>query len=798
VHALLRALRFDQPETSDLHNLTPAQWRKLLDLADREHLTIPLALRCGADLPEWVRSRIEKNLAACPARFLKIQTTYREISDALDALGIEFAVLKGFSHWPGYSPDPQYRPQYDLDLLFRPEQIYLARDVLQSLGFEPLGGFDALPIDHLPAMIRKTGWRWRGDYFDVDIPLAVELHFRLWDSDTEHLAVPGLDAFWARRTQRYIEQFCFPALDPVDTLAYATLHLLRHLLRGDVRLYHVYELAYFLDGHADDAEFWNRWAEIHPEGLSAVQAVAFRFAAEWFGCRLSSQVAAEIERASEPVQRWFRLFAINPVDARVHPNKNELWLHLSLLESRADKRSVAIRRLFPMRGHRAMYAPHVPDAQATWRLRIARRAYQAGFTLVRLGHHVRSTVPTLAGGFKFWWTGKGLDPQLLRFLAAAALFNFGMAVFFLLYNIFLIQRGFHEDFLGAVSSAMSLGSIAGTLPAAFILHRFGIRTTLVTTFLAGPLVCVARVLAIAPAALVASAFLNGFLFSFYAVSLAPAVAQLTSERSRAFGFSLVFSLGIGIGVAAGLAGGRLPALLGHTISPDAIQMQRALLIACGIAIFGAIAAWHIRFTVAPSSEKRVYPRGKFITRFLFALLIWNIATGAFNPFFNAYFVNRLGISVAQVGTFYSAAQIFQVLAVLSAPIILRRAGVITGVMGMQLATACALGGLALGPPVPLAGAIYAGYMGFQYMSEPGIYTLLMDGVSPHERSGASAMNFLVVFGGQALAAAIAGAGVRRFGYPVVLMIAAITAVFASFAFRLVPGAHTRSKIESTS
>ena len=69
------------------------------------------------------------------------------------------------------------------------------------------------------------------------------------------------------------------------------------------------------------------------------------------------------------------------------------------------------------------------------------------------------------GRLRWWWSGRDIDPQFLVFLAAASLFNFGLSVFFLLYNLFLLQRGFHEDFLGAIASATGLGSITGTIPA---------------------------------------------------------------------------------------------------------------------------------------------------------------------------------------------------------------------------------------------------------------------------------------------------------------------------------------------
>jgi MFS family permease len=785
--ALLAALRFDQPQPEALLKLTAAEWRKLLDITDREHLTLALGLRWQSILPEWVRARVDRNLKGNAERLENIRKVFEDLSGALKTAGIDFAVLKGFSHWPGYVLDPLHRPQYDLDLLCPPDQVHGARKVLASIGYEPISGFETLPIDHLTAMIRKTGWQWRGDYFDTDAPLSVELHFRLWDADTERIGVAGLEPMWDRRVERRMEGLRFAGLDPVDTVAYASLHLLRHLLRGDVRLYHAYELAHFLETTSQDSSFWARWRATHPDSLRAVQAISFRLAAEWFGSRAAGEVRDELARLAEPVQRWFRLFAMAPVEAKVRPNKNELWLHLSLAQSAADKRAVAVRRILPFRRVQAQYAAHVPESEVNWRLRLMRRSFQFRFIWTRVAHHVRSTAPTLAGGLRWWWSGKDIDPQFLVFLSAASLFNFGMSIYFLLYNLFLLQRGFHEDFLGAVASTLSVGSIAGTIPAAFILHRFGLRRTLISTFAGVPMLCLVRALDVAPPVLIGSAFAGGFLFSFYAVALAPTVAQLTTERSRPFGFSLVLSIGIGIGVLAGLVGGRLPALLAPASAGDAVPIQPALVFACVVSALGALPTLYLRFVRAPASEQRVYPRNGFIRRYLLALLVWNLATGAFNPFVTAYFAQALHMPVAEIGLVSSVAQFVQVIAVLGAPLILRHFGAITGIMYMQMGTAAALGLLALGAPGVLAGSIYAGYMAFQYMSEPGMFSLLMDGVDEPERSGASALNVLVIFGGQALAAAVAGFGVRRFGYPVVLAAAALIALIASFIFRALLG-----------
>jgi predicted MFS family arabinose efflux permease len=93
-----------------------------------------------------------------------------------------------------------------------------------------------------------------------------------------------------------------------------------------------------------------------------------------------------------------------------------------------------------------------------------------------------------------------------------------------------------------------------------------------------------------------------------------------------------------------------------------------------------------------------------------------------------------------------------------------------------------LAAVSVSPAAVLAAVLYAGYSSFQYMSEPGIYTLLMNRVPPEQHSGASALNFLAVFGAQALAASVAGAVVSRFGYAAMLAGASAMAACAGVAF----------------
>ena len=82
------------------------------------------------------------------------------------------------------------------------------------------------------------------------------------------------------------------------------------------------------------------------------------------------------------------------------------------------------------------------------------------------------------------WFGGDLElgADYWRFLFAEGFFDFGMFVFFFLYNLYLLQLGFDEKFLGLMSGIMTAGNVAGSILAVFALRRFGIQRTLMAIF----------------------------------------------------------------------------------------------------------------------------------------------------------------------------------------------------------------------------------------------------------------------------------------------------------------------------
>lgn len=402
-----------------------------------------------------------------------------------------------------------------------------------------------------------------------------------------------------------------------------------------------------------------------------------------------------------------------------------------------------------------------------------------------------------------WWTERAPQGEFWALVGAALLFNVGVSIFFFLYNLLMLDLGFRERSLGVLASAMALGSMAGTIPMGIVAQRFGLKKVLTLCLILLAAAFGARVFLLWYPAQLAFAFFDGVMLCGWVVCLSPAVANVVEEEKRPFAFSVLFAVAVATGSLGGAIGGNMPGWCqtfgahwaGAAVSP--LQAKKiTLLAAC---VLTALAAWpvtQLRSSAPPQLASRIHRPSPFLLRFLLANACWAAAVGAFNPFTNVFFVRYLGVPTAHLGNFFSVAQLLQAGGVLLMPFLLRRTGLISGIMAAQLTAAVAVGLLAAGRGLLQEEVIFCCYMAAQHMCDPGLQSLLMDGVAPEERSGAAAMNFLVISIAQAGAAAAAGAAFGRFGYPAVLIGIGTATAVAALAFRMLCAPNGKSVTES--
>lgn len=348
ISTLISALHFVDPQPEVLRTLTDKEWRKLLAYADIARLTLIFGHICQEYLPEWVQRRTAQNLADNTERVVRTRVAYQEIAKALEDARAEHLVLKGFAQYPHFVSDVRLRPQSDFDLYCPADSILLAQHALEQIGY-CVGRVPECHIaDHTPMLSRARGQGWRGNAFDPDIGNAIDLHYRFWGRSNARFGPASLYAFWDRRTKRIIKGLEFYSLDPLDALAFSSLHALRHLLYGGLVPLNVYEVGYFLHHTANNDLLWKNWLSQHDDQLRPLIAIPSFLAAQWFGCRIPEAVKEQIQSLPAVVHRWYANFGESALVNLFEFNKDALWLHLGLVDSWRDKASLFLRRLFPL------------------------------------------------------------------------------------------------------------------------------------------------------------------------------------------------------------------------------------------------------------------------------------------------------------------------------------------------------------------------------------------------------------------------------------------------------------------
>jgi MFS family permease len=390
------------------------------------------------------------------------------------------------------------------------------------------------------------------------------------------------------------------------------------------------------------------------------------------------------------------------------------------------------------------------------------------------------------------WMRNAPQGKFWIFFTASIFFNIGFSIFYFLFNIYLLGFGWTERSLGLIGSLTAVGSILGTIPAGRLVERIGLRGTLTLGITFAVIFSILRAGILWQPAQFCLALLSGVVMCFWAVCLSPAVAALATEQQRPFAFSLLFASGISIAGLGGLVAGHLPGWLIRSgwlwglwaHAPSVSQAnQSTLLIGCALAGLALIPLSRIVLATPAPQVRQPRTFHPFLSRFLVAMAVWGLVTGALPPFANVYFVHHLGLSLERTGFVFSISQLAQFLATLGAPLLFRRAGLASGVMLTQFATAVSLVWLSVVHSAQIATYIYWAYMAVQCMNEPGIFSLLMASTPEHQRSRASAATFFVFSASQAAASLALGTAIVRFGYSYSIAAIAALAVLAAILFR---------------
>ena len=384
-------------------------WQRWLELIDAAALTLHLLARLKERndferLPISIRHRMEQTLHDNRVRLSQISEEFLKFNRLLQSEGISYLNLKGLLLYPDFVDCLEHRVQYDHDFLVAKKDLHRALQIFTDLGYTPLEPSGRMVIDHLPTLVKKTDWTWKGNLYDSDIPRAIELHFRLWSPDFDLISISSLDWIWEESAQNDFQGFSVPSLSREHSLLYLLLHSFRHLLRSDLRLSHLYELSYFLHRFSQDRGFWDNFllaASGCPQTLKAA-ALMFGLARHCFGGTLAPSLQTMIDGHLSPAcDLWIRRYGRGEAIHCYRRSKNAIFLHLDFVKSYASRWILIWRKLIPRHLPLASYGVQTPPQRQNLRFRLRQRFYYFQQLLERLTFHLSSLVE-LSIQFPIW------------------------------------------------------------------------------------------------------------------------------------------------------------------------------------------------------------------------------------------------------------------------------------------------------------------------------------------------------------------------------------------------------------
>lgn len=360
-----------------------------------------------------------------------------------------------------------------------------------------------------------------------------------------------------------------------------------------------------------------------------------------------------------------------------------------------------------------------------------------------------------------------------------------LALFGLLFNLYLYAEGYDRELIGIVNALPALTSLLAAVPAGLLGDRLGYRPLLLFTGIATPLTLLGLALSASAPMLALFALCNGVVTTCYWVSAIPLLADSVEPDRRVRLFALNSFLLWGAGSLGYLLGGQIVAFAAHVLHEAqraAEPLRWGMLAIVVVAALGAapLPLLHGR----PRHETARGGRAPYDLRLFARLLgpdvLLTCGGGAVAGFVGLYLTLRFGVRPGSLGNFLTISGLIGGALVLLAPRLADRLGTTRAAIALQAAGAPAIVLLTLAPTQTMAMAGEVLRNGFRSMGDPVYNAFVMSRVPAEQRATISGLYSTTWSIGFSIGPAISGIVQQRAGFtPAFLLGAASMALGAT-------------------
>lgn len=288
---------------------------------------------------------------------------------------------------------------------------------------------------------------------------------------------------------------------------------------------------------------------------------------------------------------------------------------------------------------------------------------------------------------------RSFSPNARHYLLFVFLTTINAGIYGVIFNLYILRLGFHEDFLGFILSLMSLMIGLFAIPSAMVCDRIGRKNTLLLSSGIQAFSLVFLYTTTSEALLALFSITYGISSSLYLVVGAAFLVENSSPYERMHLFSVYYVIYTVAILAGNLAGGVLPDVLAATLASDpsgACAFRWTLYVSIAVVAFAFIPLLFIREGNARANgiSGQLSLLGsvfgsKDIRNMLFVYCIYGAGWGLALPYFNVYFSDVLGAGTSQIGLIFTITQLAMMLGYFSVPLVTERLGKVRTVTLVQ-------------------------------------------------------------------------------------------------------------------
>jgi predicted MFS family arabinose efflux permease len=282
----------------------------------------------------------------------------------------------------------------------------------------------------------------------------------------------------------------------------------------------------------------------------------------------------------------------------------------------------------------------------------------------------------LAGIERLVHTLRAASHNTRRFLFGTFLMGIGHGAVWVHLNLYFRTLGLGEAAIGQIISASSLGVVIVSLPAAVWVDRF--RAESIFVFAAAGFGATLLSILFFPHQwiLLSASFLSGVFYTIHLVAAAPFYMRNAVEEHRTELFGISSALETFATVLSAFSVGVLARIFSRAFESELLGLRGALVPAAIVSLTAIIPFAKIRSR--PFGKRRqwreyVYSRDMgLIMRLSLPAFLVGCGAGLTIPFLNLYFRDKFQQDPAQIGLYFSVAQVITMTGFIAGPILARR------------------------------------------------------------------------------------------------------------------------------